>query len=293
MKEIKLHPECIECLIKKHINAYPENATEMERVIYIKKIMDLIAKASFDTSAPELVEEINDVKEVLFGIRDDYTEVKKYFNKLMLKEEANLSEEIKKAENPLKKAFLFSMAANYIDFGALYKVDEEKLKSSFYDMTDDGAFDEEFINLTKDIKKAKKLTYIHDNCGEIVADKLFIKEIKKFNPDVEIVSMVRGKAVLNDVTLEDAKEVSLTDIVNVIPNGTGVPGTSIKRVPEEVRKVLENSDVIISKGQGNFETLMHSDLNIYFIFMCKCPLFAKRFSSEMLKGMFLNDMRMK
>ena len=103
MKEIKLHPECIECLIKKHINAYPENATEMERVIYIKKVMDLIAKASFDTSAPELVEEINDVKEELFGIRDDYTEVKKYFNKLMLKEEANLSEEIEKAENPLKK----------------------------------------------------------------------------------------------------------------------------------------------------------------------------------------------
>ena len=293
MEKARLNSACIECLAKKHLTAYPENADENTKLLYMQKMLGIIANADRGMSAPELVEEINKLKEELFGKADDYSKIKKHFNILMLKEEGDLTEEIKKYENPLKRAFLIAMKGNYIDFGAMYKVDENVLKNSLYKIVDNGAFDEEFSNLTADLKKAKNLLYITDNCGEIVADKLFIKEIMKEFPHLSVKAMVRGKEVLNDATVEDAKDVGLELIVPVVPNGTGVPGTSIAKVPSEVKGIIDEADIIISKGQGNFETLMYSGLNIYYIFMCKCPLFAKRFGVEELTGMLLNDLRMK
>ncbi|MDO5479113.1 MAG: ARMT1-like domain-containing protein, partial [Clostridia bacterium] len=290
MKNKRLNSACIECLTKKHLTAYPENAKETDKLSYMKKMLGVISEANDDMSAPELVEEINKIKEEFFGRGDDYSEIKKHFNALMLKEEPSLTAEIEKAENSFKKALSFAMAANYIDFGAMYKVDEETLKESFYNKKEEHFPEEE--KLYSDLKKAKNLLYITDNCGEIVADKIFIKEIMKEFPHLSVKAMVRGKEVLNDATIEDATDVGLDLIVPVIPNGTGVPGTSIKKLSPEAKKAFDEADVIISKGQGNFETLMYSGKNIYYIFMCKCSMFAKRFNVEPLSGMLLNDLRM-
>lgn len=292
MRNKRLNSACIECLVKKHIAAYPGDAKEEDKLLYMQRILGVISAAKDDMSAPELVEEIDKIKEELFGRGDDYSEIKKHFNALMLKEEPSLKEEIDKAENPLKRAFLIALNGNYIDFGAMYKVDEGVLKKSLYGIEDDGAFDTEFAKLTADLRTAQHLLYITDNCGEIVADKLFVKEIMKEFPNLSVKAMVRGKDVLNDATIEDAIDVGLDLILPVIPNGTGVPGTSIAKVPYDVKMIIDEADVIISKGQGNFETLMYSGKNIYYIFMCKCPLFAKRFGVKQFTGMLLNDLRM-
>ncbi|MBQ2941144.1 MAG: DUF89 family protein [Clostridia bacterium] len=286
----RLNSACIECLTKKHLTAYPGDAKEEDRLLYMQKMLGVISGAKEDMSAPELVEEINKIKEELFGRGDDYSEIKKHFNALMLKEEPSLSAEIENAENPFKKALSFAMAANYIDFGAMYKVDEETLKESFYNKKEEYFPEEETLYL--DLKKAKHLLYITDNCGEIVADKIFIKEIIKEFPHLSVKAMVRGREVLNDATIEDAADAGLDLIVPVIPNGTGVPGTSIKKLSPDAKEAFDEADVIISKGQGNFETLMYSEKNIYYIFMCKCSMFAKRFNVAPLSGMLLNDLRM-
>ncbi len=293
MGRTRLNSDCISCIIKKHLNAYPEGAGEDKRLLYMQKVLKAVADAKNDMSAPEIVEHIDRIKEEIFGKTDNFAAVKKYFNSLMLKEEASLTEEIKKGENPLKTAFLIAMKANYIDFGAMDKVDEGVLKNSLYKISDSGAFEEEFSNLVSDLKAAKKLLYITDNCGEIVADKLFIKEIIKAFPDLSVTALVRGKEVLNDATLTDADDVGLAGAVSVIPSGTGVPGTALSKISAEAKKAVDEADVIISKGQGNFETLMYSGKNIYYIFMCKCEMFAKRFDVEPLTGMLLNDLRMK
>lgn len=286
----RLNSACIECLTKKHLTAYPGDAKEEDRLLYMQKMLGVISGAKEDMSAPELVEEINKIKEELFGRGDDYSEIKKHFNALMLKEEPLLSAEIENAENPFKKALSFAMAANYIDFGAMYKVDEETLKKSFYNKKEEYFPEEEKLYL--DLKKARHLLYITDNCGEIVADKIFIKEIIKEFPHLSVKAMVRGREVLNDATIEDAADAGLDLIVPVIPNGTGVPGTSIKKLSIEAKEAFDEADVIISKGQGNFETLIYSGKNIYYIFMCKCAMFAKRFNVAPLSGMLLNDLRM-
>ena len=151
------------------------------------------------------------------------------------------------------------------------------------------SFLEEYSHFRSDLEKAKKLVYFTDNCGEIVLDKVFIKCIKEAYPQLQITVIVRGENVINDATLEDAKEVGLTDIVSCIGNGNGAPGTVLKRLSKEAKQILLDADLIISKGQGNFETLRKCGMNIYYIFLCKCDLFANTFQVPKLTGMLLNE----
>ena len=92
--------------------------------------------------------------------------------------------------------------------------------------------------------------------------------------------------------MEDAEEIGLTDLVRVIGNGSNVGGTWIPGITSEARDLLYDADLIIAKGQGNFETLNDCGLNIYYLFLCKCDLFQRRFHAENLQGMFLNERRL-
>lgn len=132
-----------------------------------------------------------------------------------------------------------------------------------------------------------------DNSGEIVFDKIFISLIKEIYPEIIIDVVVMGKPVHNDATIIDAEEVGLSKIANVIDNGTDIPGTQLNEINIEVKEKIDNADLIISKGQGNFETLFGCGKNIYYIFLCKCDLFTKRFNMEKFQGIFINESNVK
>jgi len=117
------------------------------------------------------------------------------------------------------------------------------------------------------LKKAEKILYILDNAGEIVFDMILIEEINK-----EIVCAVREKPIINDVTLEDAGQVQLERVAKVISSGSDIPGTVVSNCSDEFLKHYQEADIIISKGQGNFETLTDKDKKIFFIFKAKCPV---------------------
>jgi uncharacterized protein with ATP-grasp and redox domains len=116
-----------------------------------------------------------------------------------------------------------------------------------------------------------------------------LKTLKKLYPKLNIISMVRGVPVLNDANMDDAVQIGLTNTVDVMGNGSTIAGTCLEDVSEEALKVIQNADVVISKGQGNFETLYGCGLNIYYLFMCKCKLFANRFHKNLFEGMLIND----
>ena len=101
--------------------------------------------------------------------------------------------------------------------------------------------------------------------------------------------LVRGKAVLNDATMEDAKQIGLTEMVSVLGNGSGIAGTAFAKISEEARKVLKEADVILAKGQGNFESMYGCGLNVYYLFLCKCDWFVKRFGLTKNAGVFLRE----
>ena len=122
-------------------------------------------------------------------------------------------------------------------------------------------------------------------------DKVFIRVLKKLYPQLDITVIVRGFPTLNDATYEDAEDIAPTDMVNVMPNGTDVPGTPIDEIDPEVRHLIDEADLCIAKGQGNFETLHGSGRNIFYLFLCKCELFTRKFQTERFTPILNNELR--
>lgn len=289
MEIIRKNPECISCLVKKHIDKYPEDATREQKIKYMEAILFAVHNAPLSMSAPQIVDEIYKIREKMFGEKEDFSSIKEYFNNLMLKYEDKIRNNIEKSKDPLLCAIKYSMVGNFIDFGAMASVDENKL-ASLIDNCENTEIDiTQYENLCYDIQNAKRIVFLTDNCGEIVFDKILISQIIKFNPSVNITAIVRGCDVLNDATITDAKQIALPSICNVIDNGTSFAGTCLDKISDIAKSAILDSDVIIAKGQGNLETLQYCGLNVYYIFMCKCNMFAKKFNKPLYSGVLVND----
>ena len=144
-------------------------------------------------------------------------------------------------------------------------------------------------SFVKQLGEAKTFLLITDNCGEIVLDKLFIEQLKKKFPQLDVSILVRGGEVLNDATLQDAEYVGIDKLARVISNGNPVAGTVYDMLSDEARDVLDHSDVILAKGQGNYESLCKQGRHIFYSFLCKCELFTNRFQVPKLTGIFTEE----
>ena len=289
MEKIRLNPECISCLMKKHLKAYPKETSRLDKIQYMKSILKIISDADKEMSAPELLSQINEVKRDMFGKAEDFSEIKKHFNSMMMSFENDIMSKINSANDPLKMGLCYAMTGNYIDFGALDSVGEDKLRELIENVNENMIGDKEYEDFKKEIEKSKRVVYLTDNCGEIVFDKVFISVIKNMFPDVSITAIVRGYDVLNDATMTDANEIGLDKVVEVIDNGTDIAGTCLDKISEKASEIIDSADLIISKGQGNFETLQMCGKNIYYVFLCKCQMFADRFNVPLYSGMLIKE----
>jgi len=281
---------CIGCILKRQEERIRELPfAEEVKEGFMKELCGIIANAPQEATSPVIVAAIRELVKKYFDIVDDYEGEKKHYNELMLSSEDVLLQMIESAEEPLKEALRLARIGNYIDFGALNEVDDKKLGELFAESENDTVDEKEWEALKADMEKGQSLVYLTDNCGEIVLDKLFIKEIKKAYPKLDITVIVRGGNVLNDATMEDAKAVGLTEVVKVIGNGSNIAGNSLGYISTAAEESIRSADVVISKGQGNFESLNGCGLNIYYLFLCKCDWFVRRFQMKRLTGVLIND----
>ena len=280
---------CTQCLLKKHLTNYPDTATEEERLTYIRRLFSILTEIAPGESSPVIVNRILTLQKEMFDQFVDYTDIKKHFNQLMLEQEDWIYADISSATDPIRRALQYVMKGNYIDFGVLSDVNSEKLMELLSQAKDQTIDEQIFEELMQDLTSAKNMVLLTDNCGEIVLDKLLIRTIMSQFPDLQIHVIVRGGHALNDATMEDACQVGLPDLVKVIGNGTCLQGTYLPDISKEARDLLEQADVILSKGQGNFESLQYCGLNIYYLFLCKCDLFTKRFHTHLYNGILTND----
>ena len=285
----RLHPECISCMTKVHLEKCPKEADNDKKVEYMQRVLKVLAEAPERFGAPVIVRTIQQIQDEMFGMKQNYSEIKKHYNQVMMNHEEQVKHRLTQSDDSVKTGIQYAMIGNYIDFGARINVNEEQLTELLND-SDRFVIDEkQYGEFVKDLSNARKLVYLTDNCGEIVMDKLLIGEIKKKYPDLEVTVLVRGAEVLNDATMEDAIQVGLAEMAKVIPNGSDIAGTWLEEISEEAKVILKEADVIISKGQGNFETLRKCGMNIYYIFLCKCDLFANTFNVPKLTGMLMNE----
>ena len=233
---------------------------------------------------------MDNLRKELFGNTMDYTEIKQHYNKLMLDYFPYMENKVNTSENHLKMAIQYAMVGNYIDFGALENVNDIELKDKLDEAVNIQIDSKLLTDFHKEIANANRLVYFTDNCGEIVTDRLLIATLRDINPDLYISVIVRGKPVLNDATVEAAKYVHMEDVAQkVIGNGTGMPGNVIGAISQEAMDEIENADLLISKGQGNFEGLSGCGLNIYYFFLCKCEMFMRRFGVEQFTGIMTRE----
>ena len=283
---------CMLCLAQKELNKLDPALPESVKASYIRDVMKIIGESDPEDATPVVLHRIDQKHVEYFGAPFDYEPIKRAFNELMLQEVPELQKLIREAEDPVAMAMKLARVGNYIDFGTIDNVDPVKLRELLKRAETDVLDPQEYLHLTEEMETASSLVYLTDNCGEVVLDKLLVEAINNRWPEVKVTVIVRGAPVLNDATLEDAAMIGLSEAAEVLDNGNDIAGTWIPRMSELSKERLLNADVIISKGQANFESLNGCGLNVYYLFLCKCDWFVKRFQMEKLKGVLANDRRL-
>lgn len=279
---MRISQSCAECLYKRQKN-------KTDNTEYLAEIKALLDNRKETDTSPYMVYLFNKVHVRYFGKGADYSAIKKQYNDLVLAMEDSLRHEINSAEEPLAKAMMMSRAGNYIDFGAMNSVDRDEFLSLFSNTEMRKDDRKTYVSFLRECTDAKTFLLICDNCGEIVLDKLMLEQLKLRFPHLTVRAMVRGDNVLNDATAEDAKYVGLDTEAEIISNGEAVAGTIYEMLPDEAKNVLDNSDVILAKGQGNYESLSGQGRHIFYEFLCKCELFTSRFNVPKLTGIFIEE----
>jgi uncharacterized protein with ATP-grasp and redox domains len=264
---------CFPCFLRQALEAsrmVTQNEGIQRKVL--NSVLSILSNISTQASLPEIAHIVHLRVKSITGNFDPYREIKKKQNELALRYESTLSAQIAEMSNPLKAAMMLAAIGNAIDLAPdrpvqdIYKRYMEFINRGF-------AWDDYELFLEK-LVRSKSLLYLGDNAGEIVWDKLLVEEIvEKFN--LEITYVVRGFPILNDVTMEDAHFVGLDKVVKVFSNGFDAPGTLLDRCSEEFLKHYKTSDLILSKGQGNYESLNGENRPIFFLLNVKCPVIAE------------------
>jgi damage-control phosphatase, subfamily I len=278
---MKTHLECIPCFIKQSLEA-AQMATDDKEIQkqVLKEVMKYLLTITFTDSPPQLSREVHAIIKKYTKNNDPYKKVKKQSNEQVKALYPKLKEIISNAEDPLLMAIKLAIVGNVIDFGTMKRFNlKQTIDSAIHKHFDDTSYPQ-FQNR---LKKSTTILYLADNSGEIFFDKLLIEELVKRNKKVTYV--VKANPIINDVLLQDAKDAQINKIATVIQGDAGqtksAPGMVLCFVSDEFKEKLQSFDMVLSKGQGNYESLSEYNREIFFLLMIKCPIVAKDIGIEM------------
>ncbi len=245
-----------------------DDPTVHERLI--RETLLLVAEMPFDRSPPWMGQRIHRLLRELTGEKDPYRQVKQHSNNLALSLYAELKERVRGSADPFATAVRLAIAGNVIDFGCRSHLGDDEVHQAIEDAMVGSVDEVAMADLRQAVEGVGDILYLADNAGEIVFDRLLIEEM----PQDRITLVVRGSPVINDATREDAEVAGLNSLVKVMDNGSDVPGTILESCSPSFQACFARSDLIIAKGQGNYETLSGGGRNIFFLLKVKCPVIA-------------------
>ena len=276
---MKTYHDCIPCFMKQALGAarlVTGNPELHEQVL--REMAKKISTMDLNQSPPLMGREIHRTVRALTGVDDPYREVKDFYNRFAMDMYDDLKNKVAASVTPLETAVKLAIAGNIIDFGVSGDLDVELVRDTI-----DNALSEPVLGdinaFAEAVAKAETILYLGDNAGEILFDRILIETL----PAGKVVFVTRGGPVINDATLADAQTVGLTSAVRVMDNGTDVPGTALSECSGAFVQAFAKADMIIAKGQGNYETLSDADQagKIFFLFKVKCPVVARDIGCEM------------
>lgn len=256
----------------------------------LEAVMEKMSTFSLTATPPEMAMVVHQTVREVTGNDDPYRLVKERSNHRALELYPLMKKIIGASDDPLLASCKIAAAGNSIDFGVpsesfedYHSLIESALSSLF--MVDHY---DEFVGR---LSHASSLLYLGDNAGEIVFDRAFIEEMRNFR-DIEVTFVVRGAPIINDATHEDARYVGMDRAAYVISNGTDYPGTVVRHCSREVQGLFRSADLIIAKGQGNYESIDGDRGNLFHLFKVKCPVVAGQLKVNVNTMVFMNRIGM-
>lgn len=283
--------QCMQCYLERHMDLAWKLGDEAQATVFFKELLKLFLEAPEGVSAPWYAPHTARLLQQIYGLDfDRYKQEKVRSNAYVLQRLEQIRASVESASDPVLAGLQHAILGNYIDFSGLrdqvsFDTLGEMLRSAAHIPLDPEAY----AALRADLAAGKRLLYITDNAGEIGFDRICAEQIAKEYPHLDITFLVRGGPANNDALLEDAAEVGIP--FPVIGNGNCIPGTQLDQLSAEAIAALESTDVILSKGQGNVETLYGCGYNIYYAFLIKCPRFMQLFDKPKLTPMLLRERR--
>lgn len=275
---MKINYECLPCLVNQVVKVSKIVGIENEERLY-HHLFKYLSTLDFQLTNPEIIGAVFEYVKKQINNNDPYYDIRKSFNKMFLKKEKEFEKIIENTENSFYMALKYAIIANIIDFSPRNN-NFDNISQFFNDMKNKALIIDHHLQLLADIKSSDTLLYIGDNCGEICLDKILIKKIKEINPKLQIFFATRGTAVVNDSIEEDGYFIGLDKYATIINNGDYSLGTVLKRTSEKFRKIYYQADMIIAKGQANYESLSDENENIYFLLITKCAVIAKYLNTD-------------
>ena len=281
-KTMRVNSFCAACLWDKQLHKSDDPG-------YLAEVRQIIDTRKDEDTAPYLVYLFNRAYERRFGKTEPYKRVKQKYNDVVLSMENEIRRKIESSSDPLAASIAYARIGNYIDFGAMNQIDGDTFLALLGDAGLRGRDLQTYEAFLLQCKNASRFLLIADNCGEIVLDKLFLEQLHTVFPKMALSVMVRGAEVLNDVTLENAKYAGIDQLASLVSNGSSVAGTIYGMLQEEAKEAIDSADVILAKGQGNYESLCGQGRHIFYSLLCKCRLFTDRFEVPELTGVFIEE----
>ena len=273
-RSVKADARCLVCHMNQALRVFDKYIrSEEEKWERLKNVMDVLKEARWGMKPIEIAEILYPALGKMVNARDVYEQEKRRSNEMAKKLLEKFGKMIRSSMDPLYDAAKLAIAGNLIDLGTpnwdednIYKKISNILQKPF-GINDYEEFKEELSNATS-------VLYIVDNAGEIVFDRFFIEIMKEYNSEVEVVVAAKSRPIINDATVSEASEI-MNDVAEVIDSGMTVPGTIIEKGSDRFRKLFFGSDIVVSKGQGNFEEIVgESGGNVYFLLTVKCDVVA-------------------
>ena len=289
-----LKPDCIPCILKMTISSIRKLSLDENTVreLYSEILENSALRGQvWDITSPDVIEDVWRKIVKRMGMSDPFSLEKSNQNKKVMALYPVLQKIVNGDSDPLYAATKLAILGNSLDF--MVADNALTVENSIKDRINAPLSNESYSKFKQQLQASNRLIYFGDNAGEIVFDKLFIETIKK-SYQLEIIFVVRSVPTLNDATLAEARSVGMDKVVKVIENGIDgpLPGTVLSRCSNEVNDFLRRSDLIISKGGGNFDTLdeerKHLKKKISFLLLSKCDPHFKNFGVNLYQPILAN-----
>jgi hypothetical protein len=277
---MKTYLECIPCFYRQALDAARlAGADEIVQKKIIDELSKLIPDFPLEASPPEMGKEIYSLLGKISGVKDPFKEIKQNSNKMALSLYSELKQEINNSEDRLLTAVKLSIIGNIIDYGAKNSLNvaeeiDHLFQGNFIINNENNPTTFKYNQFKEALNKIDTIIYLADNAGEVVFDRLLIEElVEKLGK--QVIYVVRSKPIINDALIGDALFCGINKVAKVISSGSDAPGILLKYCSGEFIRLYQQAELIISKGQGNYESLSEEDKLIFFLFRAKCPVIAE------------------